>query len=204
MNPDNNKRQVCEGCGYPLVTCLCPWVMPISPPVNIIILQHPKEAKHAKNTVKLLALGLKHLTVIRGEVPSDWTRLAQDVTHQPQDYCVIYPHGKSQPLESIDTEEHKTEFFPPKQNVILIDASWRKALKIWHLNPWLQKCHSWHFNHPPENQYQIRHTTQKHSLSTLESVAYILEHTQGIDCSGLITLLSMMQQKCFLESRPAK
>jgi DTW domain-containing protein YfiP len=195
-----NKRQICAKCGYPQNTCLCAWVNPITAPLNVIILQHSKEAKHAKNTVKLLALGLKKITVLVGEKPDDWTELAQLVAKQPQDYSLFYPHEQSTSVESISSPELKQRVFPVNHNVIFIDASWRKALKIWHLNPWLQQCNSWHFTNPPDNQYHIRHTTQQDSLSTLESVAYVLEHTHNIDCKLLQTLFSKMQQKCFLEN----
>jgi len=195
-----NKRLICFKCGYPQSTCLCVWVNPITTPLNIIILQHPKEAKHAKNTVKLLKLGLKTITILQGEKPEDWEELAQKVTNQPQSYCLSYPNEQSISLESISSPVHKKKYFPVNHNVIFIDASWRKALKIWHLNPWLQQCNSWHFSNPPDNQYHIRHTTQASSLSTLESVVYVLEHTHNIDCIPIHTLFLSMQKKCFLEN----
>jgi DTW domain-containing protein YfiP len=196
-----NKRQICAICDYPQSTCLCAWVNPFTSPLNVIVLQHPKETKHAKNTVKLLTLGLKKITVLQGEAPEDWTELAQKVANQPQNYCLFYPHEKSVSVESISSSEQKEKYFPENHSVIFIDASWRKALKIWHLNPWLQQCNSWHFDNPPENQYHIRRTTQQSSLSTLESVAYVLEHTHNINCTPLHTLLIKMQQKCFLDNQ---
>ena len=199
LNP--TKRQMCEHCGYPKVTCLCAWVNPITPPIHIIILQHPKEAKHAKNTVKLLTLGLKNITVLQGETPEDWAELAHKVTNQPQKYCLFYPHEQSTSVESICSPEQKERHFPINHSVIFIDASWRKALKIWYLNPWLQQCNSWHFANPPENQYHIRSTTQESSLSTLESVAYVLEYMHSTDCSPLYQLFQQMQTRCFLKER---
>jgi DTW domain-containing protein YfiP len=198
---ETNKRQMCASCYYPQSTCLCAWIHPITAPLNIIVLQHPKEATHAKNTVKLLTLGLTKITVLQGETPEDWKKLAREVTNQPQNYCLFYPHQQSTSLESLASQEQKARYFPANHNVIFIDASWRKALKIWHLNPWLLLCSSWHFANPPDNRYHIRHTTQKSSLSTLESVVYVLEHTHSVNCKPLVTLFSKMQQKCFLENR---
>jgi DTW domain-containing protein YfiP len=195
-----NKRQICITCHYPQNTCLCDWINPITSPLNIIILQHPKETRHAKNTVKLLALGLKKIMILQGEKPDDWTELSQKMAKRPQDYSLFYPHEQSKSVESIISPESKESIFPINHNVIFIDASWRKALKIWHLNPWLQLCDSWHFSNPPDNQYHVRHTTQKNSLSTLESVVYALEYIHNINCAPLHTLLSKMQQKCFLEN----
>jgi len=94
--------------------------------------------------------------------------------------------------------------FTANHNVIFIDASWRKALKIWKLNPWLQLCSSWHFTNPPDSQYHIRRTTQESSLSTLESVVYVLEHTHNINCMPLLTLFLKMQERCFIENTSSK
>lgn len=198
-NLNTNKRQMCTNCGYPQSTCLCAWINPITAPFNIIILQHPTEAKHAKNTTKLLTLGLKKITVLKGEKPEDWEELAHNVEHQPQKYGLFYPHEQSKAVESIALPEQKACYFPLNHNLIFIDSTWRKALKIWHLNPWLQQCNSWHFANPPENQYHIRRTTHKTSLSTLESIAYVLEHTHNINCTALHTLFLKMQQRCFIE-----
>lgn len=197
--PNNGKRAICKQCSYPQSTCLCEWVCPIDNPLNIIILQHNKEARHAKNTVKLLKLGLKNITVRQGESPQDWPELVTKVTETPQKYNLCYPHDLSQPIESAKTTGQQQQLFSKDHQFIFIDASWRKALKMWHLNPWLKKCNSWHFSQPPASQYQIRHTTQKNSLSTLESVAYVLSLTHNQDCSSLLTLFSKMQEKCFVK-----
>jgi len=177
------------------------WINPIATPLNIIILQCPKETKHAKNTVKLLTLGLKNITVLQGQRHRDWAELAKNIACQPQNYSLFYPHDQSVPFESTFSPVHKERHFPVNHNIIFIDASWRKALKIWLLNPWLQQCNSWHFIRPPNNQYHIRHTTQKNSLSTLESVVYVLVHTHNVNCTPIQTLFLKMQQKCFLEHR---
>jgi DTW domain-containing protein YfiP len=193
------KRLMCEQCGYPQVNCLCAWVKPIDAPINIIILQHPTEAKHAKNTVRLLALGLNNVKVLQGESPADFTKLIKSVTHSVHQYNVCYPHAKSIAIETLKTQSIAGQSVDLGQTLILIDASWRKALKMWHLNPWLHSLNSWHFANPPSNQYQIRHTTQKNSLSTLESVAYVLELIHNTDCSPLHQLFQQMQTRCFLK-----
>ncbi len=80
------KRLMCEHCGYPQITCLCPWVKPIDAPINIVILQHPTEAKHAKNTVRLLALGLNNVRALQGETAADFTELTKSVARSAHQY----------------------------------------------------------------------------------------------------------------------
>jgi DTW domain-containing protein YfiP len=198
-----SKRLICEHCGYPQVTCLCSWVTPINSPIKIIILQHPTEAKHAKNTVRLLALGLNNIKILQGETANDFTELSKLVMHSTQQYHVCYPHAKSIAIETLKTPAVSIQTQPLSlgHTLILIDASWRKALKMWHLNPWLHSLNSWHFANPPNNQYQIRHTTQKNSLSTLESVCYVLELIHNVDCSSMYLLFEQMQAQCFIKPR---
>ena len=198
---DKGKRARCKNCGFPQKTCLCDWVHPLDSPLNIIILQHPKETNHAKNTVKLLNLGLRNLHVLQGETPEDWESLVKAISNKAENYSLCYPNQHSIAIESISSSTKKTQYFPIHHHVIFIDASWRKALKIWYLNPWLHELPSWHFNNPPKNQYHIRHTTQKNSLSTLESVAYVLEHSHNTDCSALYNLFTKMQQQSFVQNR---
>ncbi|MFT2092892.1 tRNA-uridine aminocarboxypropyltransferase [Paraglaciecola sp. 2405UD69-4] len=202
--PIKTKRQYCSKCHYPQKTCLCAWVSPIDSPVNIVVLQHPKEVKHAKNSVKLLHLGLKAVNVLVGESPGDWAELIESAIQAPEKFSVCYPDEQSTPLESLDSDAQKQQSFPTGHTVIFIDASWRKALKIWLLNPWLHNLQTWHFSAPPANKYQIRHTTQENSLSTLESVAYVLEFTKNIDCTALYVLFEKMQEICFIKGHKSK
>ncbi|MDU0353337.1 tRNA-uridine aminocarboxypropyltransferase [Paraglaciecola aquimarina] len=154
-----------------------------------------------KNTVRLLQLGLKNLQVIQGESAEDFSELAIEVTTAPSQFSLCYPNINSLAIESAFSTADKSAQFSQQHTIIFIDASWRKALKMWHLNPWLQQLTSWHFDNPPEGQYRIRQTKQKNGLSTLEAVTYVLTNTKQVDCSALLTLFLKMQQLRFAEVR---
>ncbi|WP_158972804.1 tRNA-uridine aminocarboxypropyltransferase [Paraglaciecola sp. L3A3] len=197
QNKQVNKRKHCGSCTYPESTCLCQWIKPISSPIPLIILQHPQEAKHAKNTVKLLQLGLHNIEVLQGENSNDFAQLVNRVGQQPHNFSLCYPNVHSMAIESTLHCSPKASIYNQGHSLIFIDASWRKALKMWHLNPWLHQLDSWHFDQPPTNQYKIRQTKQENSLSTLEAVAYVLSKTQQVNCSPLIQLFLKMQQLSF-------
>ena len=57
-------RAYCDQCRYPVSTCLCDLVSPMQAPADIIIVQHAREAGHAKNTARLVALGLTNCTIV--------------------------------------------------------------------------------------------------------------------------------------------
>jgi DTW domain-containing protein YfiP len=62
-------RAVCPRCERPLSTCLCATLPapPLAHRTELLVLQHPAEAGHAKNTAVLLALGLQSVRLLRGE-----------------------------------------------------------------------------------------------------------------------------------------
>lgn len=153
---------------------------------RIYILQHPKEAQHAKNTVRLLSLCLEHIEIFIGEHPDDFAALRSQVEQQPQTFQVFYPHQNSQSFEARFTVRAPT-------NLIFIDATWRKAFRMWQLNPWLHLCHGWHFETPPASRYAIRQTRIEGGISTLEAVAYALEQGFGEDATPLMQAFEAMQ-----------
>jgi DTW domain-containing protein YfiP len=187
------SRAYCSACHYPVSTCLCEWVKPIYSPLNIIVLQHPLEKKHAKNTVKLLSLGLSNITVFEGERDTDFADIANRCLADPEKHAVCFPSEQSVSFEGHSIGGQVQASNRIEASVIFIDASWRKALKMWHLNPWLHLLPCWHFDSPPDNQYTIRKTSQKNSLSTLEAVVYVLETQCNLDCSPLINLFRHRQ-----------
>lgn len=186
-------RTYCPGCHYPATVCICDTLQPLSARQNIIILQHPGEVKHAKNTTRLISLCMPDVTVLRGEGPDRFSELIKQSSNTPDDYALIYPSASSKALE-----DHSAQFALPNQKtLILIDATWRKAFKIWQLNPWLRALPSWHFAAPPASKYRIRKTSVANGLSTLEALAYTLSLTEKLDCQPLLQSFTAMQDKVF-------
>ena len=161
---------------------------------RVHILQHPKETNHAKNTVRLITLCLPDVEVLVGESPEDFASLKEEVLGNPADFNVFYPHVQSQCFE-----EQFSSTTPA--NLIFIDATWRKAYKIWQHNPWLHCCQSWHFETPPASRYAIRQTKVEGGISTLEALAYVLEKGFDEDSSALLKALDAMQHHP-LQHRP--
>lgn len=152
-------------------------------------MQHPSEALHPKNTARLLTLGIQNSDIYVGEKPLDFATIRLKVSHQPEQYWVAFPNPQSQPIESWSSPA--TLSLP--KNLILLDGTWRKAKKIWMLNPWLHDLPSWHFQQSPQNQYRMRKTKLEYSLSTLEAAAYSLSCLCDFDSTNLLKLLDAMQ-----------
>lgn len=186
-------RNYCTICEYPQSVCICFAVEPAKCRQKIIILQHPAESKHAKNSARLLALCLDKVEIIIGELPDNFLEIAKACHSAPEEFAVFYPSDCSAPLE-----QHLSQFKRDMPGtLIFIDATWRKALKMWKLNPWLHTLNCWHFATPPSSRYQIRKASVENSLSTLEAVGYTLEQTQNTDCHPLYRIFFTMQQVVF-------
>lgn len=181
-------RIYCDSCHYPTTICLCAHISKIDSPAKVLILQHPKEVKHAKNTARLVPLCLTHSELIVGKNQSDFDAISQQLN--PEKTALIYPTDRSVELESAwQTKQPKPE------TLIFIDASWRQAYGIWRSTPWLAMIPQYHFSQAPKSQYHIRHTKLAHSLSTLEAVAYSLKVSFNLDTQPMMRLLASMQEK---------
>lgn len=183
------QRTLCPRCNYVQKNCLCEAITTQNCHSQVFILQHPSETKHSKNSAKLVNLCIKQCTVIVGEHPEDFAQ----VKSLPQPVYLIYPSERAQPIERLVSEQTKLISDTQKPiSLIFIDASWRKAYKMWQQNPWLQQLPNLTFNHAPKTRYQIRKHKRASSLSTLEAVAYSLSQLENADTSALFTAFDAM------------
>lgn len=178
-------RVYCKTCGYPQTICLCAHIDSREAPASVLILQHHREVGHAKNTARLITLGLSNSTVAAGKTREDFSHVESEVDVQSS--ALIYPGEKSQPIESAAFTSNV-----PK-TLIFLDGSWRQAFALYSQLPWLSALPQWCFNHAPDSNYTIRHTSQPKSLSTLEAVAYSLKTGYGFDSDPLLALQTAMQ-----------
>jgi len=163
-----SHRLVCDGCSFLVTQCVCQWIPSINNPLPVVVIQDPREAKHAKNTLTLLRLVLPSLRCISTQSREE-LHAALDVL--PLDrWRLVFPNEGSSPLEQV-TEEEKSEV----EGIVLIDATWRKAKRLFLSTPKLQTMISWHFVSPPHNNYVIRKSPKEEALSTLEACAYTIE-----------------------------
>lgn len=170
----NEKRQRCGQCYFLQTQCVC-HLLPLSRQVEtrIVILQDPKEAKHAKNTVSLLTLALPQVECISMDDPVLLAKLqCLDLTQ----WRLIFPNDQAQPIEQLTKEE--TERI---KGIILIDATWRKAKRFYFSHTWLHVINSLMFEAPPMARYEIRKSPNDKALSTLEACCYAVEQLTAED-----------------------
>jgi DTW domain-containing protein YfiP len=153
-------RASCPRCERPLSTCLCA-TLPVPPLVHrteLLVLQHPAEAGHAKNTALLLTLGLQSARLLRGEL--------FDAALAGAGTVLLYPGEGGAPLPAAP------------DRLILLDGSWRQSRRLLAANPWLAALPRLELPERP-GRYAIRRAHRAGQLSTLEAGLHALAALEG-------------------------
>lgn len=158
------SRPRCPRCERPLSACVCHWTRPTDNQVSVLILQHPQERHHAKNSAGLLALSLARCRREVGEV-FDPVQLSEWIGPL-RSAALLYPRTGLGP---------ETDARPPQiRKLVIIDATWRKSLRMLAGNPLLQSLPRLALQDTPAPRYRIRRARQPHQLSTLEACCQAL------------------------------
>lgn len=135
----------------------------------MLILQHPDELREAKGSARLLHLSLAHSRLEIGEsfpepLLADWLQGA-DVS------LLLYPATPRllpPPPDTVLPADLR------RLRLVVLDATWRKSLKMLFLNPLLQTLPRLALDRAPPSAYTIRKARRPGQLSTLEAACHAL------------------------------
>lgn len=171
------SRAVCAGCLRPQATCICRFVTPTATACEVLILQHPLEAHHAKNSARLLHLSLPGSRMVVGEVLDD--AALQALMPDDKTTVLLYPptafegHAAPAPLDTAQLGKLQ------RLRLVVLDATWRKSRKMLHQSPALQRLPRLALDEVPESRYAIRKAHAPGQLSTLEATCAALAQLEG-------------------------
>jgi DTW domain-containing protein YfiP len=161
-------RAYCLKCERPKKSCICHLVTVVDNDIHVVILQHPLEVKQSKGSVTLLHQSLTSSQVIVGENFSDNIEVQLLLEKYDQQCAVLYPSD-----DAILLNEDNKNITPPKC-LFILDGTWKKSYKMFMSNLWLQQLPHFILANDIVGQYQIRKTTKKNALSSLEACCYAL------------------------------
>ncbi|MCF1437366.1 MAG: DTW domain-containing protein [Shewanella sp.] len=188
-----SKRPHCPRCDYPLNACLCHAIQPVTCESTLVILQHPTEVGHAKNSVRLLQRVLADSVLVVGETESDFASVRHLLEQNGRKTLLLYPAEDSRTLEELPGV---ASIGNQPVNLVVIDGTWRKALKIYKLNPWLQQLSAVRLGENYQGHYRIRKARRPDSLATLEAAAYALAQLEpGLDVAPLFSAFDAMVER---------
>lgn len=188
LNHSAPRRAICSRCQRPLRTCLCALVQPTAHRTDVLVLQHPHEAREAKNSVALLRLSLARCTAVVGE------RFAPDALHallHPPGMAVrlLYPDVPAAPAPSATTAQALDPHTPLR--LVVIDATWRKSLRMLLEHPILAALPRLSLNNPAPTRYRaLRAARNPDQLSTLEATVQALAMIEASAFDGVPLLQS--------------
>jgi DTW domain-containing protein YfiP len=146
-------------------------------PTEVLILQHPLEVHHAKNSAGLLHLSLAQSRILVGEEFEESALCA--ARQSPKTTVLLYPqsdyagHAAPAALDAAQLTD------PAQVRLVVLDATWRKSRKMLHLSPWLQALPRLSLDASMVSGYSIRKAQKPGQLSTLEATCAALAKLQG-------------------------
>ena len=170
----SGKRPTCATCLRPQTACICQWIVPLEPAVEVLILQHPLEVSNAKGSARLLHLCLAHSKLIVAEVVAE-----QDLQAllSGKNTILLYPDtpaGQSLGLPEPPALDPLWLREPASLRLVVLDGTWRKSRKMLYLNGLLQRLPRLPLRSTPPSHYLIRKAHAPDQLSTLEASCYAL------------------------------
>ncbi|WP_448549259.1 tRNA-uridine aminocarboxypropyltransferase [Thalassotalea fusca] len=166
-------RRYCNVCCRPEVSCICQFTVEVNNNVHVVVLQHTSEVKQSKGSVTLLSLSLNNCTCIVGE-DFQANALFKDVLLKYQGkIALLYPSEQAELINDTLKSMHDI------QCVIVLDGTWKKAYKMYQLNPLLHTLPHIKLPDEFESLYAIRKTTKKGGLSSLEACCHTLNVLDG-------------------------
>lgn len=170
------RRAGCAICLRPQSACICQWITPVAHQAEVLILQHPLEVDHAKNTGRLLHLSLPRSRMLTGETFEE-AGLRAVMEETPAYTVLLYPPTpQDAEAPALDVERLKD---PARVRLVVLDATWRKSRKMLHLNPLLRRLPRLSLDEAPASNYLIRKAHKVGQLSTLEAVCSALGRLEG-------------------------
>ena len=168
--PAPPRRPLCDRCALPLRTCVCALVAHVANEIGLLVLQHPDEAREAKNSARLLRLSLARCRVVVGEV-FEPAALLQLLDGDVSGSALLYPpdtHRGPQVPNSWGLAARPAR-------LVVLDGTWRKSAGMLGANALLQSLPRWPL-HPaaPARYGALRKAPRPSQLSTLEATCAAL------------------------------
>lgn len=188
------RRAQCTACLRPQAACLCACVQRVATRVQVLVLQHPDEVGHAKNTARLLHLCLPRSQLAEGEawdataleqlLHAPWQEGNSATTPAAPNTVLLYPPFAPDAQLPVSAPPPLPDAWLaapqlPQLRLVVLDATWRKSRKMLYLNPLLQQLPRLALAQLPPSRYSIRKAHQAGQLSSFEATAAALAQLEG-------------------------
>lgn len=185
------SRAYCYRCFKAKVVCVCGGEA-VRNRTRAVIIQHPREVRHALGTERLARLGLQ-----KCDVCVAWN-LVVTPAMIPPGAALLYPSDKAVEITELDAASRPDA-------LVAIDGTWSQAKVLYRDNPILAELPHVKLTKAPPSNYRIRREPKDNYVSTLEALVHALEllepETTGWD-DLLERFARMIDQQIAYTERP--
>ena len=172
----------CADCWRAKSKCLCSEIQSLTTKTQVLILQHPQEARNPLTSARLASATLKGTT---HKVGLNWRSLTAALGRpaESKDWAVLYLGTLKNSAQINKTPfqivtQKGTPVDPASiKGIVILDGNWKQSKTLWWRNPWLLKLKRIVLN--PEvrsNWGKLRKQPRPECLSTIESLSFTLQN----------------------------
>lgn len=162
----------CLSCYLRREICICSILPKVQTRTEILILRHVRESGHPSNTGRLVALAMPNSRIVScGGGDRIGLSSPDDELLSAPGTWLLWPDG---PGASPDRPERM-----PPARVVVLDATWRQARRLFSRTPILQTMPRLTLPAPAGNRERLREQRRSDGMSTLEAVAAAIARLEG-------------------------
>lgn len=170
---DQNSH--CPRCYMRREICICPILPTVQTQTEFLILRHVREAGRPSNTGRLVTLAMPNSRIITcgggnlTGLSSMLSSIDKNLLNRPGTW-LLWPDGTNAPADLSD--------IAPPDRVVVLDATWRQARRLYKRLPVLHAMPRLHLPAPrPRNRLRRQHRSD--GMSTIEAVAAAITRFEG-------------------------
>ncbi len=164
----------CLNCCLRREICICPILPSVQTKTEFLILRHIWEAGRPSNTGRLVALAMPNARIIPcgGGQRAGLSYLKDEGLMAP-DTWLLWPDGPGK-------RQSGSDFTPPRR-VVVLDATWHQARRLFRQTPLLQSMPRLGLPAPQQDRTRLREQRRVDGMSTIEAVAAAVAVLEGTE-----------------------
>jgi DTW domain-containing protein YfiP len=175
-NKPRDENSHCPRCYQRREICICPILPTVTTRVEFLILRHIWEAERPSNTGRLVALTMPNSRIIPcgGGIRIGLSPIDDEFLRMPRTW-LLWPDGTG-------TQPDMSGLTPPSR-VVVIDATWRLARRLYSSMPVLRALPRLVLPTPMGYRDRLREQHRSDGMSTLEAVAAAVAKIEGAEAA---------------------
>lgn len=184
----------CPRCLQQQRLCLCAEIPTVATRTRVVIVRHHTEEQRSSNTGRLAHLALPN-SVIVDHAGGDPPGRAETVLPPLDGAWLLFPAG----------EERTTAPVPPPRQLVVLDATWAQARKMYRKLAALRGLPTLRLPETPMPAARLRESPGPGQVSTIEAIARALRLLEGdAVAEPLETLFGVAVQRALATGRQLK